>query len=77
MALTDKNGSDALAPDLFHGGQNPQLVVQHNVMPGGMAAGYVGQFVFLVDIDHHTAIHSLEQPGAIHFARLENDIAIA
>ena len=34
------------------------------------------EFIFFVDVNQHVAIHCLEKAGAIHFARLEDHVAI-
>ena len=39
-------------------------------------AGHVGQFFFLVDVNHDVAPDGLAQAGAVYFAGLENNVAI-
>lgn len=77
MALAHKHSGYARAPALLDGSENAQFVLDQHVVLGGAALRNIGEFFFLVQIDQDLASHRFKQSGAINFARLEDDVAIA
>ncbi len=54
-----KNRSHSRAPDFLDGGQDAQLVVHQHVMLRRVTVLNVFQFLFLMHINQHMAIHGL------------------
>jgi hypothetical protein len=76
MSLTRKHRGDARPPDLLHGIQDTQLVVDHHVVFRGIQPLDVVQFLLLVDIDQHVPVEGPPQPRALHLARLKHRVAV-
>src|SRR4029077_15204086 len=71
VSLAGEHGGDALAPRRLDGGAEPRLVVDEDVVIGGIPPLDVAQLALLVDVDEHVALDGLEQPGAMDLQRLE------
>jgi hypothetical protein len=77
VALTGKDGGYTVAPMLFEGGQQADFVVDHDVVPGRIFGFHVVEFKLFVHIDKDVAFEGVIKAGAIDFARLEDDVAVA
>ena len=77
MALAREDGRQTLAPDFLKGGENADLVVDEDIVPGRVAQLDVLELLLLVDVDQHAAVDSVVQPGALDLARLEHHVAVA
>src|SRR5690348_16903051 len=76
VALSHEDGSDTFTPDFFNRRQDPEFVVDQNVLVCRIATGHVFQFVFLVDIDQHRSIKSIVQSSLANLVRLKDDISV-
>ncbi len=76
MALAGEDGGELWAPDFFDGVEDAELVVDEDVVVGGVAVFHVVEHFFLVDVDEDVAFDGFVDAGALDFAGLENDIAI-
>src|SRR6266446_6418672 len=76
MALARENGRHLLAPCFLYRGKNSELVIDQDVMLGGVTADDIIQLLLLMDIYEDPAVEGFEQPGAMDFLRLEDHVAI-
>ena len=76
MPLAHKDGGQALAPHLLHGGEYAQLVVDHDVVIGGKAPLDGIQHLLLVQVNENSPVHRVPQAGALHLARLEDHVTV-
>ena len=76
VPLARKDRRQALLPDLLEGGQDADLVVHEDVVPGRVLPLDVLDLTLLVDVDQHAPLDRLEQAGALDLARLEHDVAV-
>ena len=76
MSLARENRRQLIAPDFLHRCQNAQLVVTHNVMPGGIALLDIIQHLLLMDVYQYPALDGFPQSRMLNFPRLEDHIAI-
>ncbi len=63
MSLSRKDGRDSRSPDPLDGRKDAKFVVDHHVVPGGIAVGDVAEFFFLVNVDEHAAVDGFGQAG--------------
>lgn len=70
MPLARKNRRELRAPGLLHGREDPQLVIHHHVVPGGMATLDGLEHLLLVQIDEHPAFDRIPDPRTLYLARL-------
>src|SRR5882762_800003 len=76
MPLARKHGGQAPAPQLLHGGEDAQLVIDHDVVIGRKAPLDGIQHLLLVQVNEDSAVYRVPQARALHLARLENHIAV-
>src|SRR6202023_2063636 len=76
VALSQKNGGDALAPNLLDRVEDPQLIVDRYVPLCRINALNLGKLPLLMDIDQHAVFESRPEPGALDLPGLEQRIAI-
>src|SRR5256714_1278112 len=76
MPLARKDGGQALAPRLLHGGEDAQLVVDHDVVIGGKAPLDGLQHILLLEGNEDSPVHPTPHAGALHLWRLENHLAV-
>ena len=76
MTLFRENRRHPVFPLPFDRVEDPQLVVDHDVMAGRIHPLDVGQRLFLVDIDQHMAAEGLPQSRAFDLARLKHRVAV-
>src|SRR4051794_9396877 len=76
MPLARKDGRQPRSPDLFHRVQDAQLVVHEDVVSSRVAILDVVQLQLRMDVNQHTALDGLVQPGALDLPGLEDDVAV-
>src|SRR5579862_2174729 len=76
MALARKHGRDSLSPGSFYRCEQTQLVIHHDVVVGGKMCLDVSKFLLFVNVNQDASLDRLVETGALHFARLENDVPI-
>src|SRR3989440_10008685 len=76
MPLARKDGGQALAPHLLHGGEYAQLVIDAAVVGSGNAPLDGLQHLLLVQVNENAPVHRVPQAGALHLARLEAHVAV-
>ncbi|MBN8904693.1 MAG: HAD-IC family P-type ATPase, partial [Rhodospirillales bacterium] len=69
-------GSETVLARIIRLVQDAQLVVHQHIMPRGVQAFHVVEFLFLVDVDQHVVMENVPQAGAVHLARLEHGVAV-
>jgi hypothetical protein len=72
-SLPGEHGRHVLPPELLDRRQDPQLVVNKDVMLGWEAPLDVIKGLVL---DQHSTIHRVGETGALYFVRLEDDVAV-
>ena len=65
-----KDGGDSLAPGLFEGGQDAELVIHQDVVLGRVMVRDICEGLFLVDVDQDVAFNGFKNSGALNLARL-------
>ena len=76
MSLARENCRQLAAKEVFHRGQNVKLVIDHDVVPRGVALPHIIQHLLFVDVDQHSPFDGFPQSGTLNFARLKNHIAV-
>ena len=76
MALARKHCRQLIAKEVFHRSQNMKLVIDHDIVPGGVALLHIIQHLLFVDVDQHSALGGLPQSGTLNFARLKDHVAV-
>ena len=76
MSLSNEHGRQPVAPDRLHRREDVDLVVHHDVSPRRVVFFDLVEHAFLVDVDEHLALDRAPQTGALHFARLKDDVAV-
>ncbi len=76
MTLTREHRGHASSPNCFHRREDPQLVVNHQIVVGGIALLHVVQLALLVDVNEDLPIHRLLQARALDLARLKHRIPV-
>ena len=61
---------------VFIAAKEIRLVIDHNIVFGGATPFHMVQHLFLVQIDHDSALHGIPDAGALDLARLEYDVAV-
>src|SRR5215467_16328325 len=76
MALAYEDRRQAFAPGALHGGEDTQLVIDHDVVCGRKTPLDVGQHLLLVQVDQYTPLDRVPQARALHLARLKNHVTV-
>ena len=76
MALPGKNGREPLAPCLFHGRQDTQLVVHHDILICRIPLFHIRELELFMNIDEDVVVNGLHQSRALDLARLEDHVTV-
>ena len=76
VTLFHKDGSDAFAPDVLNRRQNPNFIVDQNVVVRRISLCDILKFQFFMDIDQDGSRKSIIQSGPPNLMRLKDDVSI-
>ena len=77
VSLPHEDGCHPPPPDSLDGGENAQLVIHNYIMSRRIPGFHIGQLAFLMNVNQHVSINRFIKSGAVHFAGLEDDVAVS